>query len=565
VSSAEGAAPAATKIPEHVHDSEGPVSLVPLDEKSSLATLLKLEPPAFRTVEETFLQLDYLADYVRREDLSPLEGRAVSIEPHYVDRDFMADHSVLFASTLRPPPNYCRRVHFFAGKAAAVQEELMALGPILSTKDPSTLEQYERACDEFSGRCYLGFAVIRPLPASPVGRTVLRLLPSQKPIDKSIRELLCTRTYHTHYLGATLTIHGLAFQQQDLGVSRCSTIAIWSALQKTSESEHLANATPAEITNLASKYRLPFGRPMPSEGLAVDQMCLAVQSLGVSPFLSKVTAFAQGRSLIFSATLSAMPCVLVMQKADNSELWHAVTVVGMKLKDHHEIAYIKTAQPAAGDDDSGDLKAVYVQDDRVGPYLRAEVFRSDEGQLRVRMNVHGHRENGIIQEWIVKQVLVPLHRKVRVSFNDLRSMAVGSLIPEIQRVVATEDKIAIEDLPGMPTVRFRYWIERGYEYVRRVLKEDVLSEESKTEIRTRFVMPRYVGMIRLTSERFGRIDVLVDTTSPRPNYLWLAILANRSDDDSGRLRDTIAEYIAEMASSPSFDPLAEQYRCAYFG
>lgn len=149
----EGAATAATKISEPPNGSESAVSFLPLDAGTSLATLLQLEPPAFRTVEETFLQLEYLADYVRREDLSPLQGRSVTIEPHYVDRDFMADHSVLFASTLRPPPNYCRRIHFFAGNAATTQKELMALGPILAGKDLSPLEQYKRACDEFSSLC----------------------------------------------------------------------------------------------------------------------------------------------------------------------------------------------------------------------------------------------------------------------------------------------------------------------------------------------------------------------------------------------------------------------------
>ena len=103
----------------------------PLELSTSLGTILGLDPPPFRTADETFLQLEYLADYIRRPDLSPLKSRAFVIESHYVDRDFMADHSVLFSSTLRPPPNHCRRIHFFAGKARDVEKKLMALGPRL--------------------------------------------------------------------------------------------------------------------------------------------------------------------------------------------------------------------------------------------------------------------------------------------------------------------------------------------------------------------------------------------------------------------------------------------------
>jgi hypothetical protein len=181
-----------------------------------------------------------------------------------------------------------------------------------------------------------------------------------------------------------------------------------------------------------------------------------MQSLGVSPFLSKVTSFGQGRSLIFSATLSQMPCVLVMQKADDKEMWHAVTLAGMKLHDTHQTTFVKTSDPSAGDDDSGNLKAVYVHDDRVGPYLRAEIHRSDEGQLRVKMNVQGHVVDGKTQDWIIQQVLIPLHSKIRVTFNDLRKMTLDWLIPEIQKVVAVES--GIKDSPKLPTVRFRHWV-----------------------------------------------------------------------------------------------------------
>jgi hypothetical protein len=527
-----------------------PVEFYPLKAATSLVDLLEIATPPFRKKADAFLQLNYLADYVRRADLNQFcEERSIAIEDPYVDRDFMADYSVLFGTTLKPPKSYCRRLHFFALPPKAACEQVLALGERLIGGGEKAWSEYTSECAEFSQKSYLGFAVIRPLAACSVGRTVLHLLPFDKPTDKSVREMRCTRDYCIHYLGARLTIRGLAFQQQDLGVSRCSTIAIWSALHKASESEHLASATPAEITNLASKYRLPFGRPMPSEGLAVDQMCIAMQSLGVSPFLSKVMSFAQGRSLIFSATLSEMPCVLVMQKADEEDLWHAVTVAGMKLHAAHKDSFVKEADPSAGNDESGDLKAVYVHDDRVGPYLRAEIYRSTEGQLRVRMNVQGHVENGKTQEWIVQQVLIPLHSKIRMSFNDLRKMTLDWLIPEIQKVVAAENNI--KDSTKLQTIQFRNWIERGHRFVRRVLTEKLLSEKAALFIRTNFMMPRYVAVIRLISQRFGQIDILVDTTSPRPNHMWLAVLCQSSDDEKGKLRHLICEY------------MAEQCRCSY--
>ena len=159
--------------------------------------------------------------------------------------------------------------------------------------------------------------MIRPLDGCPVGRTVLRLLPREKKEDKSIRVMSCTRPYRAHFLGVRLHVGGLAFQQQDLGVSRCSTIALWCALHKAGESEHLTNATPAEITHRASQYRLPFGRPMPSRRIGRrSNNVLLCNRLECHHFSRRVSTFSQGRSKIFSATLSAMPCILVMQFVD---------------------------------------------------------------------------------------------------------------------------------------------------------------------------------------------------------------------------------------------------------
>ena len=93
-----------------------------------------------------------------------------------------------------------------------------------------------------------------------------------------------------------------------------------------------------------------------------------------------------------------------------------------------------------------------------GPYLRAEIFRSGE-QLRVALNVDGHAPDGRIQNWIVQHVLIPLHSKIRISFNDLRNMSLKWLIPTIQRVVASQG--AEGDYGHLRPVRFRCWIEPG--------------------------------------------------------------------------------------------------------
>ena len=85
---------------------------------------------------------------------------------------------------------------------------------------------------------YLGFMVIKPLPGSPIGRTVLRTFERDAPRGGR-REFTAIRRYTVSLAGLSLSVRGLAFQQQDQGVSACATTALWSALQR--------NGTPGAL------------------------------------------------------------------------------------------------------------------------------------------------------------------------------------------------------------------------------------------------------------------------------------------------------------------------------
>src|SRR5205085_4900687 len=118
--------------------------------------------------------LNYLVEYIRRPDLSPIcPARAVAIERHYIDRDYMEDHSVFYSRNLASTPNFCRRVHFFAGSANESQGQLERIAQAayrVNRDNSNSMAEHTSLCNAFSERYYLGFAVIRPLSGSPVGR-----------------------------------------------------------------------------------------------------------------------------------------------------------------------------------------------------------------------------------------------------------------------------------------------------------------------------------------------------------------------------------------------------------
>ena len=160
----------------------------------------------------------------------------------------------------------------------------------------------------------------------PVGRTVFSM--SAESGKGHTRKFHCACDYDPHLLGLRLSVTGLAFQQQDLGVSACATTALWTSLQRARQLEQSANATPAQITMRASQFALPFGRPMPSEGLSLDQMCQAVQSLGCTPSLHRAESFEVTRGLVFSSVSSGISPVLIMD-LPGEDISHAVAVAGI--------------------------------------------------------------------------------------------------------------------------------------------------------------------------------------------------------------------------------------------
>ena len=316
-------------------------------------------------------QLSYIESY-----LAKLGCQTVLLEGHYIDRDFMEDVSVFYARNLVAPTNHCRRLHFFNLPPTKVRAEFRRL---LNQRSTIKRDEYELRCHMFSREHYQGFCVVRPLRGSPIGRTVLACFPSSTD-DGATRQFPCARDYTAHLTGVTLTVRGLAFQQQDVGVSACATTALWSALSKVRDLEDIGNATPAQITMMASRNNLPYGRAMPSEGLSVDQMCQAVQAIGVAPELFRAfteasrtsTIVSLVRGYIHAATVSEISPVLILQRRGES---HAVTVVGMRSRN-------ATGSMAARTHDAADdVEALYVHDDRVGPAVRAEHRSSQETSI----------------------------------------------------------------------------------------------------------------------------------------------------------------------------------------
>jgi hypothetical protein len=511
----------------HIVETRVPrVDFFPIGE-APLADLLGLSEPPFLQ-GSAFRQLEYIERYLGQEDF---HCKSLSIERHYIDRDYMEDHSVFYSRSHRAYHNWCQRVHFFSIGVSDLRAKLKALTKVGFADG---VEEYRRACEEFSSEFYLGFSVIKPLRGCPIGRTVLR--PYRETSGGLERHFECTRWYRTNLAGIRLAVKGLAFQQQDVGVSACATTALWSAMQKVRDFEDIAAATPAQITRLASQYTLPFGRSMPSEGLSIDQMCQAIQALGVSPNLLRVENFEAARSYLYSAALSGLAPVLILKEVlPSPRLAHAVTLVGME-------TCVTEPVPILGSpfvDRAADLRSIFVHDDRRGPYIRAEL-REASGRLRLIIANGGSGE-----DWNLSHILIPLHGKIRLSFADLRLIADRIL----KNAEAYRDARLSTHTAADTTIQFESMILRAPTYTEELfIGANKLSKGKAERIRVKLSLPRYVGVVRLSASYFGCMDVLIDTTSTPRNVTCLAIIIREE-------RSALAKPIGQF--------LAGEYECRY--
>ena len=481
---------------------------------------LHLSPPPL--CQSDYTQLRYIERYA-----GEVGCECFAIESPYIDRDYMEDHSAFYSKNLFPYPNHCRRMHFFAAPTEIIKERQRQIIEIGLNQGH---EAYIDACRDFSTQYYLGFSIIKPLVGTPVGKTVLKCFPLESQDNSYRRKFSCTKRYVSHFCGCKMIVDGLAFQQQDVGVSACATTALWSALQKTAEDEPIAAMTPVQITQLATRYSLPSGRPMPSEGLDLGQMCHAVQSCGVSPNVFRVKEQdLLARILLRGSINSGFAPVLLMRHARLGG--HAITAVGLKSS---------VGLENSGEYHESEMSALYVHDDRLGPNLRCDLVSRINGDLGLNIKL---RDSSQVEEWDLLYVLIPMHPKIRISFGNL--VTLSARVRELLELIHDSMGFKLAGI-DLGQIRSDIRIVRAFQYLEDVIcRNRIGNTASQIEsIGQRVAPARYLGVLRITGTFFSGFDLLIDTTSTMNNLHMLGIVLNNpTAGDSNLVATLLAKYL----------------------
>lgn len=350
----------------------------------------------------------YLADY-----LADLGVTVVLIEQKYVDRHYLDDFTEHYATTFTPPVPHCQRWHFFAEVNEAQLADRL-------TRGQSGLEARDEAADALQPH-YLGFVNRRPVPKAWLGRSVLRTYTN----GRGHRNYTAVRDYTVHVAGISLTVRGLAYQQQDGGAAVCASTALWSAFQQVAKMTGGRTPTPIAVTKASGS---PFP---PSHGLGFDEMARAIATLGFgADEFARVDNAGLFRAQLLSFLRSNLPVVLFLSgRLDGSgqlgRLGHAVTVTGYANAAAEPVDLVGQRLILRG----AGAQVVYVHDDNLGSHAHYELqlapARQPDGTMQDQLVLFRGNPNRppvcgwTPDRWLITGAIVPRPAKMRMPIEQL--------------------------------------------------------------------------------------------------------------------------------------------------
>ncbi|MDQ3031385.1 MAG: hypothetical protein M3Y87_03140 [Myxococcota bacterium] len=475
--------------------AEPPVLSIRVLKFNERALIAEVKDAARATWSEPLAQVRYLAAYLKDREAP---ARTMVVESPYVDRHYLQEYVGFYATLVRPPPSTTTRIHFWS---TSFDDDAWR-GFLLRAAD-GALDVVQRELAD----AYLGYVVVRPVPACPIGRTLLRCYEG--------RASRCYAPAHSlhdvHLNGFTFRVPGLPFQQQDQGLGACATTALWSALARVMRADGGRAATPLDVARaVPGAHGQLIASP---EGLELDQMTRAIRALGYSTHVIRPADDNDVFTLALKACVrSGIPVVLRIRVQPSGEV-HAVTVVGMRESDEDEGTRDLVIESREHRVRSTGLTRLYLHDDRLGPYARSVLLRepipgadaSREPPLRIAFRPHHKGFLEFLEPSYVETAIIPLYPKIRTTPEDLIAWC-GDFVPAVLGVAGRR----------RDSVRVEPFFALGGEYLANV--GDVLRDSERlAELRRTALLSRYVGVLRFSLESDWFMDLVIDTTDVKRN------------------------------------------------
>jgi hypothetical protein len=426
-----------------------------------------------------------------------LDAKTIVAEIPYIDRDFLEDFAAYYVRCFKDYHRKCIRLHFFTEDFTREDFEKLLRRPLVKKK----LEELQKN--------YLGFVVVKRLPATVVGRTCL--VTYQDDPDRRCFPII--RSYDANLFGIPLKVETLAFQEQDQTVAMCATSALWSMFQGTGILFHHHLPSPVEITQAATA-RAPSERALPNKGLDIVQMADAIREVGLAPVAVASMDEYVLKSSIYAYVGGRIPTVLGVTRRDprkkDEPVRHAVAVTGYSLGHAKPAPYGETGFLLR----ASRIDEIYAHDDRIGPFARMPFVK---GHSALIVNWTDAEGNVVQEEWQPYFMLIPLYHKIRIPFDVIleNTVAFDGWIEALRQSELVSLPERLEWDVSLTTVNeFKtslLWA--GF------LDDPLLRQRTLTQ-----AMPRFMWQARASSGGSLRLELLFDATDILQGRLFVCAI-----------------------------------------
>ncbi len=454
-------------------------------EEDAEVTILDLKQPGWRkaiydAIDPPFTETAPLnrgeKAFLRILDIAEeLDACAAVVEP-YVSTDWSEEFGAIYSRVFDPPAQRATRIHFFArhkSDGCLTAEELFLI-------------------DEPLQRAYLGYTVLRPLPAYRVGDTVLKTpcfvrLENGAGVEEKMYLSHCAAKHRTSLLGNTLWVKGMPFLQQETTVVVCAEADLWMLARYLNRLGETARYRPAQITEIATRI-VTVGPPR--EGLDDGQIAGALRDMGLHsrPFWPK--DHDEARAFLYSCVESSLPVIAACGKEEGPG--HVLLVIG------HD--YKAPMHFDAADKSMSDIVAhFHVHDDAEGPYLTVPIGHRKTEDVDILM----------LGDWDLDVCFVPLPARVHMSWEDVVTRMIPGWLANIREFAFAElQNAGVREDQLWPSLSPDDLVQRVYLRRSKDFKKDLLRSEQMPRD------PEVVAQYRCM---------------PMPRYVWVVEFARRAD------------------------------------
>lgn len=371
-------------------------------------------------------QISYIYRYLESFKAGREVDYSILLEPRYIDRDFMEDYANFYVGRFGNDGYQCARLHFFS-----CELKHKWLDSLLNGQPVDGLSA------QFLQDNYLGFMVIKPLTKTYVGKTCLRIAGDVATGAGTKKKL--SKRYDVNLFGIDLYVDSIAFQEQDKVVAACATTAIWTALHALPGHGVKDIRSCSEITTAALNFADGSNNGFPNKELSNKQILRTLDVEGLRHHNYVLTSRSREwfRRFMIAHIDSDLPVIITGKVYRLVELGasEGSTTPRRQLR-----PLAGHAITALGYDFRRESRWIYVHDDRLGPYTRAElttvgtligngVAEEQRSRCALVMKVRGADEEW--EEVIVPDMaIVPMDKKTRLQYT-FASVTAERIVKEV--------------------------------------------------------------------------------------------------------------------------------------